>query len=933
MKPNNTTGMLEKRVLIVDDDRDFADSMCEMLELEGYTVKTAYSIKDGERAAAAFLPHAALIDIRFDIGSGLNLLRFFNKQYPEIFCIMVTGHASIESAIKAVELDAFDYITKPCAPDSILKRLARCFGRLQLVAEKKTAEEKLALYREIFINSQDGIAIIDLQGFYLEQNEAHKSLIGYSDDELAGITPAIHLGEEGFSTVVNAMNSDGHFRGELDSRLKSGAVRTLDMTAFPIVKENAEVQCFVGIKRDITDRKRALEKLQLTQFASDHAPDCIFWIDERARICYANEAASQMHGYSQDELLAMSIPDIDPDFPAIAWPAHWQALQQAGLLAFESRHRRKDGSIFPVEISANFVKFDDKEYNVAYSRDITARKLSEEKLRIAATTFETHEAIMITDANGNLISVNQAFQDITGYSSEEVLGKNPRILSSGRHDKDFYSDMWQQLKNNGVWSGEIWDKRKSGKIYPKWMTITAVKDGAGKVTEYVAIANDITERKQAEAEISKLAFYDFLTGLPNRRLLIERLQAGLAKSARSNHYGAVLFLDMDRFKVLNDTMGHDYGDMLLVEVAARLQSCVREVDSVARMGGDEFVVLLEELDEHNEAAASQKVALIAEKIRAALSAVYLLNGNKHQCSPSIGVCLFHGNEEGVAVLLKHADMAMYKSKDAGRNTVRFFNPDMQLAVETRASLEADLRRAVPENQLQLYYQIQVDNDGHPHGAEALARWNHPKRGLIFPAQFIPIAEEGSLIISIGDWVLETACRQLSVWSQARKTRALTLSVNVSAKQFRQVDFVENVAQVLRTHGVAASRLKLELTESVVLSDVSDMVAKMCALKTLGVGLSLDDFGTGYSSLSYLKRLPLDQIKIDQSFVRDVISDENDAVMVKAIIDLARNFRLDVISEGVETQEQFDFLRQNGCMAHQGALFSKPVPIEEFEALL
>ncbi|MDD5300709.1 MAG: EAL domain-containing protein [Gallionella sp.] len=570
--------------------------------------------------------------------------------------------------------------------------------------------------------------------------------------------------------------------------------------------------------------------------------------------------------------------------------------------------------------------------SVGAVQDITEQKLAEEALRIAAATFETHEAIMITDANANIIRVNQAFQHITGYSSEEVLGKNPRILNSGRQDKTFYATMWQQLLNDGSWTGEMWDRRKDGRVYPKWLTITAVKNEQGKTTEYVAIFSDITARKEAEEEIHNLAFYDALTNLPNRRLLLDRFRLALSMSARSHHYGAVLFLDMDKFKTLNDTLGHDYGDLMLIEVAKRIQSCVREVDTVARLGGDEFVVLLEEVDAGAE-EASQKVALIAEKVRAALAVPYRLKDYEHHSSPSIGVSLYRGNVESVDILLKHADLAMYQAKESGRNAVRFFDPAMQHAVETHAALEADLRRAVPGQQLRLYYQIQVDSDHRPLGAEALVRWMHPKRGMVSPAQFISIAEESSLILDIGHWVLETACRQLALWGKRGQTRDLVLAVNVSAQQFSKHDFVENIATVIRAHQINPACLKLELTESVVLADVADIVAKMHALKALGIKLSMDDFGTGYSSLSYLKQLPLDQLKIDQSFVRDIATDTNDAVMVQTIIDMAKNFRLNVIAEGVETEAQLDFLKRNGCMAYQGYLFGKPVPIEEFEALL
>ncbi|HSM98490.1 MAG TPA: EAL domain-containing protein, partial [Gallionella sp.] len=526
----------------------------------------------------------------------------------------------------------------------------------------------------------------------------------------------------------------------------------------------------------------------------------------------------------------------------------------------------------------------------------------------------------------------KAFENITGYRADEVIGHTPHMLSSGRHDQAFYDAMWKQITETGQWEGEIWDKRKNGDSYPKWLTVTTVRDAESRVSHYVGVFSDISQRKLAEEEIYSLAYYDTLTKLPNRRLLQDRFGLALAISERSGSYGVLLFLDLDKFKTLNDTLGHGYGDLLLVEVAARIKSCVREMDTVARMGGDEFVVLVEEVSADAE-EATQKAAHIAEKIRSVLVQPYSLDGHEQHSSPSIGVCLYLGRAESVESLLKHADMAMYQAKESGRNTVCFFDPVMQHAVEGRAALEADLRRAVPLQQLRLYYQVQLDNEHRPLGAEALLRWIHPTRGMVSPAQFIPLAEETMLILEIGHWVLESACRQLKLWEQHARTRDLTIAVNVSAQQFAMQGFVAQVAAVLRKHRVDPSHLKLELTESVVLDDVQGTVEIMHALKGLGVGLSMDDFGTGYSSLSYLKILPLDQLKIDQSFVRDITSDPNDAVLVQTIIDMARNFRLNVIAEGVETEAQLAFLKQHGCMAYQGYLFSRPLPLEEFEALL
>ena len=488
--------------------------------------------------------------------------------------------------------------------------------------------------------------------------------------------------------------------------------------------------------------------------------------------------------------------------------------------------------------------------------------------------------------------------------------------------------MWESIARSGCWQGEIWDRRKNGEEYQKWLTISAVKDDEGSVTHYVGAQYDITERKKAEEKINELAFFDQLTGLPNRTLLMDRLRQAMTNSRRNGGYCALLLIDLDHFKTLNDTLGHDMGDTLLQQVAQRLTDCVRAGDTAARVGGDEFVVILTDLSQVETSAATQ-TELIGEKIIAALNRPYLLKDATYRSTPSIGASLFNGDRIEIEVLLKQADLAMYRAKDEGRNTLRFFDSEMEMVVMARAALEKDLREAIQENQFVLHYQAQIAN-GQLTGAEVLVRWAHPQRGLVSPAEFIALAEESGLILPLGAWVLETACRQLASWAALPEMEALTIAVNVSAHQFRQKEFVDQVFGILKATGADPRRLKLELTESMLVADVEEMIEKMRVLKALGVGFSLDDFGTGYSSLAYLKRLPLDQLKIDQSFVRDLLDDSSDASIVRAIITLAQSLGLGVIAEGVETKMHCDFLARAGCHAYQGYFFSRPLPLDDFE---
>ena len=559
-----------------------------------------------------------------------------------------------------------------------------------------------------------------------------------------------------------------------------------------------------------------------------------------------------------------------------------------------------------------------------FTRYHRERQEAQSELRIAAIAFESQEGIFVTDPKGVILRVNRAFSQITGFAAQEAIGKTPAILKSGRHDAKFYTAMRDTIAQSGQWSGEIWNRRKDGSLYPEWLTITAVKSEAGDVTHFVSTLTDITQRKAAEQEIHHLAYYDPLTQLPNRRLLLDRLQQALATRRRTGRLGALMMIDLDHFKWVNDTLGHEKGDLLLQEAARALTDVVQAGDTLARLGGDEFVLMLEGLNIQPKEAAAQSEAM-AEKVRNALAGNFSLDGDEILCACSIGVVLFTDAQASADDLMKHADLALYRAKDAGRNTVCFYDPEMHAAAVQRVALERELRAALQEDQLELHYQPQVNHADAVVGVEALVRWKHPVRGMVSPGEFIPLAEDSGLILPLGEWVLHTACEQLARWAHEPERQHLTISVNVSGRQLHLPDFVDRVLATLWRTRAPARMLKLELTESLLLEDPEDAIQKMQALQTHGVGFALDDFGTGYSSLAYLRQLPLSQLKIDQSFVHDVATDARSVAIVRTIVTLAQSLGMDVIAEGVETPAQRERLAELGCGACQGYLFGRPSP--------
>lgn len=694
------------------------------------------------------------------------------------------------------------------------------------------------------------------------------------------------------------------------------------LTFLMVKLQQRRINLQVAVAEQTKELLNARLELQATL---DAIPDLLFDIDADGIIHGYHTNQRELLTVAPERFLGQNFREFLPAKAVAIVEMAFEEAREKGVSTGKSYSLQlpKGLSFFELSVSRKSGDATDVPRFVVLARDITERRLAEAELRVAATAFEAREGMMITDPEGNIVRVNRAFTEITQFSAEEVIGKNPRILRSGRHDQRFYDEMWQKICDEGSWRGEIWNRRKSGEVFPEWLTITAVRDAQNEITHFVSTLTDISELKQNEERIHHLAFFDPLTQLPNRRLLRDRLEHAIATSLRQKNHGALLFIDLDDFKTLNDNRGHHIGDLLLVAVAERLRESVREQDTVARLGGDEFVVVLEGLGEARDDAATY-AQRVAEKILAHLNEVYTLEQREYFNTPSIGICLFGDTHVALDDLLKQADQAMYHAKAAGRNTLRFFDPEMQMLTAQRFALQHDIREALQHNQFQLFYQPQIDSLGNIKGAEALIRWPHPQRGMVPPMEFIPVAEDSGLIIPLGNWIVEAACQQLVTWAASPATAQLNIAINVSARQFQQANFVEQLLKILHKTGADPRRLKLELTESMLVDNPEDIITKMGALRAQGIKFSLDDFGTGYSSLSYLKRLPINELKIDRSFVSDILTDANDAAIARMIIRLAQSMELVVIAEGVETREQRDWLEQEGCHKYQGYYFGRPV---------
>lgn len=714
---------------------------------------------------------------------------------------------------------------------------------------------------------------------------------------------------------------------------------------------DGRVRQVIGVVRDVHQQTLATQQLKTSEqryrLLAENISDVIWATDTSFRLDYISPSVNRLLGYRPEELIASGFSDVVAGTDYSRFMAsivreltpRLELPEEAARLRAEGYHRqitvdciKADGHKCPTEVRLSLMWDGENRFLglLGIVRDITEQRRTENRLRMAATVFEnTTGAILVMDPAGYVVQVNKNFIQITGYSTEQIIDQTPGMLAAGVHDEQFYPGILRVLRKQGRWEGEIWMRRKDGEEFPTWAGITAVQDNEGDLVSYVCFFVDISERKASEARIESLAYYDALTGLPNRTLFQDRIKTALQLAERRGEWLVVLFLDLDRFKPINDTLGHAAGDVILKQVGRRLSGCVRDSDTVARMGGDEFTILLAGQKDRETAMAA--AIHVAEKILAVLAPAFVLQEREFFISASIGLALYPLDGVEPNALLKNADTAMYHAKSIGKDTFQFYQAEMNARALERVSLESDLRRALQDDLLQLHYQPQFDCiSGRLTGAEALLRWQHPQRGAISPAVFVPIAEEIGLIGELGEWVMDRACRQMAEWRDAGYPLP-RLAINLSARQFTENQLARQVGDVLQRYALNPASIELELTESVLLQDVGETMQTLAALKALGVEIAVDDFGTGYSSLNYLKDFPIDTLKIDRSFIQAMHDDSRDTLLAQAIVAMGRSLQLRVIAEGVETREQLALLVGFECDEVQGFLLGRPMPAADLES--
>ena len=776
---------------------------------------------------------------------------------------------------------------------------------------RQTRQVCEARFHSIVNHSLDGVLIVDGDGVILFTNPAAASIFGQGQEELHGAL-------FGFPII-------GADRTELDIPLPGGQSMVVEMRVAATEWDGR--QAFLTQLRDITQRKHMEESLRLAAKVFENSAEGILILDARMRLLSGNRAFTQMTGFLPEEILGKVPSSLWADGQGMLSFRQMfrNALVSRGRWQGEVLCRRKDGRNFAGWLSAVVVRdhVGTLTHYVVIFSDLTERKAHENAARLAAVVFEQSvEAVIVLDTQERFLSVNRSFTDVTGYTLEEVIGQTPRLLKSGRQDVGFYRRMWAQLNELGYWQGEIWNRRKSGEVYPEWLSISAVRDEQGGIVNYVGIFSDISERKAQEARITQLAFFDPLTSLPNRALLMDRLKQALAKAQRGGQQLGVIFMDLDRFKEINDTQGHDVGDLVLIEVARRFLATLRQDETLARLGGDEFVALV-------EANHPEDLVTVAMRLQHIFSEPVEVRAHSFVLGVSAGIAMYPEDGSTTEELIKKADIAMYRAKHGGGG-YRFYQSEMGKDLSASLGLAERLRKALATDALQLFYQPQVDlNTGALVGAEALLRWHDAFDGWISPVRFVHIAEERGMISELGAWVLRTACRQVREWQRAGTGLPGRLAVNVSVRELEAPDFPERLAAILAELSVDTGSIELELTETCLLHDRARVAGVLRALTEQRISVALDDFGTGYSSLSHLAHLPVQKLKIDTSFVENLLRSRHNRGIVQAIIGMAHSLNLGVIAEGIEDSAQAELLLEMGCGEGQGYYLGRPEAADAF----